>query len=539
MKLARIFLTASVLMIAFLSSVSYAQNEKVLVVMDQSNGMNREVGSQKLIYSAQKELIKFIGSLDSDTDVGVMVFGHTASKCLDAELIIPFGKPDAEKVRTELVKINSIGNRGLVDAIEKGLKLLAENYAPSTLYIITSGTDECGSRLYNVEEAYQKYGKDIRVVVIGLDVDLRDSDRLKEMVASVNGTYKEAQTAVELSSLMKDIVDSGNGNLLVVIQGMDPDNPKAELKVFNDLSQLVGSSSIEGYYSMNVPTGVYDLEIIYKGRNYWNRQVFINEKSRKQVTFDLAQASGELRISIVDSHGERMKGNVKVFNDVNDVVYEEKGQSEYILSLPSGNYSAEVSAGSSTEYFDFIEVGEDSTDDLVATLQTIVGTAEIVVNNMDGIPINASILVEDMDGNTVGKVDFSSTYLVTLAPGEYTATVTSSTGQQEITTFLCPEGDNITVDINLESPIGSIVVYLTTIEGDEVFGRIKVFDEQGRVLPHFEYESIEDSMFTFDVPVGTYRIQANAEDMMRTVDGVSVSEGEETTVYIKFTESTE
>jgi hypothetical protein len=281
------------------------------------------------------------------------------------------------------------------------------------------------------------------------------------------------------------------------------------------------------------------LEITYKGRNYWNRQVFINEKSRKQVTFDLAQASGELRISIVDSHGERMKGNVKVFNDVNDVVYEGKGLSEYILSLPVGNYSAEVTAGSATEYYDYIEVGEDSSDDLIATVQTTVGTAEIVVNNFDGIPINASILVEDMDGNTVGKVDFSSTYLVTLAPGEYTATVTSSTGQQEITSFFIPEGDNITVDINLEAPIGSIVVYLETTNGDEVFGRIKVFDEQGRVLPHFEYESIEDSMFTFDVPVGTYRIQANAEGSMRTVDGVSVSEGEETIVHIRFTESSD
>jgi hypothetical protein len=539
MKLARILLSASVLLIAFLSSISYAQNEKILVIMDQSNGMNREVGSQKLIYSAQKELIKFIGSLNSGADVGVMVFGHTADKCLDAELIVPFGKPDAEKLRNELLKITPIGNRGLVDAIEKGFKLLGENYVPSTLYIITSGTDECGSRLYHIEEAYQKYGKDIRVVVIGLDVDTRDSDRLKEMVTSVNGTYKDAETPVQLSSIMKGIIDSASGNLLVVLQGLDPDNPKAELKVYNNLSQLVGSSAIEGYYSMDVPTGVYDLEITYKGRNYWNRQVFINEKSRKQVTFDLAQASGELRISIVDSHGERMKGNVKVFNDVNDVVYEGKGLSEYILSLPVGNYSAEVTAGSATEYYDYIEVGEDSSDDLIATVQTTVGTAEIVVNNFDGIPINASILVEDMDGNTVGKVDFSSTYLVTLAPGEYTATVTSSTGQQEITSFFIPEGDNITVDINLEAPIGSIVVYLETTNGDEVFGRIKVFDEQGRVLPHFEYESIEDSMFTFDVPVGTYRIQANAEGSMRTVDGVSVSEGEETIVHIRFTESSD
>lgn len=536
MKLIRILLTASVLLIAFLSSVSYAQNEKILVIMDNSNSMTREVGSQKLIYSTQKELIKFIGSLNSDADVGVMVFGHTAGKCQDAELIVPFGKPDAEKLREALLKINPIGNRGLVDAIEKGLKLLGESYVPSTLYIITSGTDECGSRLYHIEEAYQKYGKDIRVVVIGLDVDIRESDKLKELVTYVSGTYKDAETPVELSSIMKGIVDSASGNLLVVLQGLDPDNPKAELKVFNDLSQLVGSSSIEGYYSMNVPTGVYDLEILYKGRNYWNRQVFINEKTRKQVTFDLSQASGELRITIMDSHGERMKGNAKVFNDVNDVVYEGKGQSEYILSLPVGNYSAEISAGSSTEYYDYIQVGEDSSDDLIATLQTIVGTAEIVVNNFDGIPINASILVEDMDGNTVGKVDFTSTYLITLAPGEYTVTVTSSTGQQEIQSFFIPEGDNITVDINLEAPIGSIVVYLETTNGDEVFGRIKVFDEQGRVLPHFEYESIEDSMFTFDLPVGTYRIQANAEGTMRTVDGVSVSEGDETVLHIKFPE---
>jgi len=521
--------------ICFATQTAYA--EKYLVLLDSSDGMGDEVGGERILYVAVKEVIKLIDSLDPDSKVGVMVFGHTAEGCEDAELIIPFGKPDISNIREQLGKLSPSGRRGLIDSIEKALvQLEKESEERAVIFLVTSGWDECGGRDFLVEDAFKKSRIEVRLVIIAINPDIRDSDKLKDIATMGHGTYHQVENPVELGNLLAEIAKGTKAGLQVIMRGSDPDVPGAQLKVYDDKARVIFNQTIEGFFSTDLASGSYDIQLIYQGNSFWRRDVSVKKDESTQVVFDLDIAMGELRIEIMDSNNERMKGNVVVQDDLGQVVYEGSGQSEYSITVPPGTYSAEITVGSEVEYFDGIEVLEEGIAYFPAVFSVMMGTAEIVVNNADGVPVNASIVIEDSEGKQVASSDYTSTFLVNLPPGDYSAIVTTRADQQEVVPFYVPEGDNITVGVEVEALMGSILVRLVTAEGDAVYGRIRVYDERGREIPHFERESTEDSEFSFELPVGTYRIEAQVEDVIRTLDGVTVQEGEENIVDITFPE---
>ncbi len=534
MKKMMVFIITLVLTIGFIVPVALAQSDRILVILDCSDAMRMEVKGERMIYIAKKELVGFVEKLKSNSIVGIMVFGHTSNRCDDAELIVPFGAPDGAKVRDALSPLTNPGSRGLFHAMKEGMKLLSESSDNPVMYIITSGGDQCGDRAYVVQDAYEQYGSKARIVIIGMDVSTRDADNLKDLAVLVAGVYKEVLYPQQLNSELAKITQSQHGNLVVFIRGADPEMPQGTLKIFDDRSKLVEKMQIDSMRTFNLNPGSYDIELTYKGRNFWERGVEISGDGQKVIEFVLDKEMGELAIEILDMDNERLKGSLAIMNELDSVLFDGKGKSYYRVSLPAGFYSAEVTVGDIVEYFDYIEIFDNSITDFVASISIVPGRVEVVVNNFDGVPINASVVIEDENGTIVGEAEFTSNYKISLPPGNYTALVTTSSGKQETHSFYMPEGDHIIVAVDIDAPMGSVLVCLNHPNGDEVYGYLKVFDERGRAVSHFEWESVQDSRFTFDLPVGMYRIQADSDGVVRTVDSVHVDEFDETVVYITF-----
>ncbi|MBU1024202.1 VWA domain-containing protein [bacterium] len=517
-----------------IAPAAFAQSEKILVILDCSSSMSKEIGNEKIIYVLKKEVMDFVGKLKSDATVGVMVFGHSQDKCDDAELIVPFATPNPELVRDNLAPVSTFGNRGLYYAMEKGLNLIGQSTAMSSIYVITSGLDQCGDRIYSVEDAYGKIGKNARITIVGLDVDSRDSDKLKELASLLDGAYNEISYPKQLSGILDNISKSLKGNLIIYLRGTDPDSPKGTIKIYDENMKTIDVQSIDNIYSSSLDSGIYNVQLTYKGKNYWKREVSVDENKPLQLTFDLDVPAGELNISILDNEQTSIKGSLIVFDEMKSVVFEASNQTEYHVSLPAGYYSAEVKVGQEIETFDFIEVVADGVTNFPVVFSILTGRVEIIINNFEGIPVNASVSIEDDEGNVVGETDFTSTYSLVLPPGDYVAVVTTPQGEQNSYPFYLPGGDNISVPVDIEAQMGSVLVNLLNSNGYEVFGWMKVYDSKGRAIPHFEWESIEDTSFSFDLPVGLYRIQAESDGVVRTVDNVQINESDETTVDIIF-----
>ncbi len=538
MKKAIISITALVITISLLVPAAFAKTNRTLIILDCSSAMRREAKGERIIYIAKRELVGFVERLKSDSIVGIMVFGHSDERCDDAELIVPFGTPDSTKVRDSLTPVTTLGSRGLFHAMKEGLKLLAESGENPVMYVITSGGDQCGDRIYSVQDAYEEYDKNTRIVIIGLDVDSRDSDNLKDLASIVGGIYKDVQYPQKLVDELAQIAESQHGNLVVFMRGMDPEMPQGTLRIYNDRSGLIEKVRISGMYTLNLNPGTYDIELTYKGRNFWERGIEISRDSQEQVMFKLDQSMGELKLEILDINNERLKGAVVIMDELDTIVFEGKNNSYFRVSLPSGFYSGEVKVGEITEYFDYVEIFDDGVTDVIVPISILPGRAEVVINNFDGIPVNASVVIEDENGNVMGESEFTSNYKATLPPGNYKALITTLNGKQESYHFYMPEGDRMIVAVDIDAPMGGIVVYFNDPNGDEVYGYLKVFDERGREIPHFEWESIEDSRFSFSLPVGMYRIQASSDGVVRTIDNVHIDEFDETIVEITFPEQT-
>jgi hypothetical protein len=492
MKKTIVFLTTFVIAISLVVPAAFAQTDRTLVILDCSSAMRTEVKGERMIYIAKKELVGFVE------------------------------------------KITNPGSRGLFHAMKKGMKLLSESSENPVMYVITSGSDQCGDRAYVVQDAYELYGSKARIVIIGMDVSTRDADNLKDLASLVGAVYKEVPYPQQLNSELAKITQSQHGNLVVFMRGADPEIPQGTLKIFDDRSKRVENIQIDSIHTFNLNPGTYDIELTYKGRNFWEREVKISSDGQKRVEFVLDKAMGELAIEILDIDNERLKGSLVIMDELDSVVFEGKGNSYFRVSLAAGFYSAEVTVGDIVEYFDYIEIFDDSITDFIAPISITPGRVEVVVNNLDGVPINASVVIEDESGTIVGESEFTSNYKITLPPGNYTALVTTSSGKQETHSFFMPEGDFVIVAVDIDAPMGSVIVYLNNPSGDEVYGYLRVFDERGRAVSHFEWESVEDSQFTFDLPVGMYRIQADSDGVVRTVDSVHVDEFDETVVYITF-----
>ena len=333
MKTKNIILTicATIMVIGLHSQFAYA--EKYLVVFDSSDGMSREIGGERLIYAASKEVTKFVDQLNTDARVGVMVFGHTDDGCEDAEIKVPFDKPDPEKVKTTLAQLAPSGKRGLIFAIEKAISVFSEGKESGVIFLVTSGWDECGGRTYEIEDALSDSKSKVMIVIIAISPDLRESDNLKDLAQTCKGNYHEVENIQSLGNLLGEAAQGTNSNLQVIMRGGDPEVPNAQFKIFDDKSQMILSRSISGFFSSDLETGTYDFQLIYEGKNFWQRQIFIRKGEQKQVVFDLDAAMGELKLEILDSNGERIKGNC-------EGIHSEKS----VYSYPESKYRRDTRA---------------------------------------------------------------------------------------------------------------------------------------------------------------------------------------------------
>ena len=94
----------------------------------------------------------------------------------------------------------------------------------------------------------------------------------------------------------------------------------------------------------------------------------------------------------------------------------------------------------------------------------------------------------------MGEAEFTSNFKSTLPPGDYTALITLSNGKQESYPFYLPEGDYVIVAVDIDAPVGAVLVYLNDPDANE----------------------------------------ASANGIVRTIDNVYVNESDETIVEIKF-----
>lgn len=221
------------------SDDSVAQKQKnVAVIFDSSGSMAGLVEGKRKIDIAKSATAKFIDTLDSSTNLSIMVYGHKGSNsisskavsCAGIEEIYYMGKINTAVAKEKLGTFQPTGWTPIAASMEKARTIL--NSYPSDknenmIILISDGKETCDGN--PAAKAKELLGSNIKVAtnVIGFDVSGEDEKMLRDISAGGGGKYFSVKSESEFDSAFKE-----NKNFMV---GFDCYMSQSDVWLGNDI----------------------------------------------------------------------------------------------------------------------------------------------------------------------------------------------------------------------------------------------------------------------------------------------------------------
>ncbi len=179
----------------------------MLFILDSSNSMWGQIDGTAKIATAKSVLANLLTDLPADTKVGLMAYGHrTKGDCGDVELLAGIG---AESTAGLLQKIKGIAPKGktpiaasLAESEGAFANIMEEN---NHVVLISDGIETCAGDPCKVAADLSTRGLNVRVHVVGFDVDADARRQLQCIAEAGNGMYFDAQSAQALRQAVAEV----------------------------------------------------------------------------------------------------------------------------------------------------------------------------------------------------------------------------------------------------------------------------------------------------------------------------------------------
>lgn len=188
-------------------------DSNVLLILDASNSMWGRIGRETKMDIARRVLRKAVADIDGRARLGLMLYGHrVAGDCGDVELAVPFGAGDATGSGDAAAVSAAIGGvkpRGKTPiagalALAEGAFAGHEEEANSVL-LVSDGLETCGGDPCAVAAQLRERGINLRVHVVGFDVDAAARAQLQCIADAGGGRYFDARDAGGLADAVAEI----------------------------------------------------------------------------------------------------------------------------------------------------------------------------------------------------------------------------------------------------------------------------------------------------------------------------------------------
>ncbi|WP_053202121.1 vWA domain-containing protein [Jiangella muralis] len=177
---------------------------RMMLVLDSSGSMAEATPSGGTRIDAAKDALRqVIGGLPDDQEVGLRVYGaevfsqNDPGACTDSQLI---AKPDTgnrDALTAALDGYEPYGETPIGYALQEAGKDLGTE-GPRTIVLVSDGEPTCAPDPCEVATQLAGDGVDVRIDVVGLDVDQAARDKLRCIADNGHGTYYDAQDADDL-----------------------------------------------------------------------------------------------------------------------------------------------------------------------------------------------------------------------------------------------------------------------------------------------------------------------------------------------------
>ena len=188
---------ATVFVTATLLAAPGAAKTNLLYILDASNSMWGHVGKQTKIDTAKSVLEGSLSSLPKGVTPALMVYGHRQKNdCGDVQLVAPFGSASPKGIAGLVKNITPRGKTPIATALQRAGQAfegrLEEN---NSVLLISDGIETCGGDPCAVAAELTKRGINLRVNVVGFDVDAKARAQLQCIARAGKGQYFDARNA--------------------------------------------------------------------------------------------------------------------------------------------------------------------------------------------------------------------------------------------------------------------------------------------------------------------------------------------------------
>ncbi|RKE12134.1 Ca-activated chloride channel family protein [Catellatospora citrea] len=195
--------------------VETAAPPRVELVLDVSGSMRAaDIDGRTRISVAQQAFNEVVDALPDGTELGIRVLGATyqgkdkAKGCLDTQQIVPVAPVDRAAAKAAIAALRPTGFTPVGLALRGAAEDLGTGETTRRIILITDGEDTCAPPdPCDVARELAAKGTHLVVDTLGLAPDDKVRRQLLCIAAATGGTYASAQTPVELTHRIQQLVD--------------------------------------------------------------------------------------------------------------------------------------------------------------------------------------------------------------------------------------------------------------------------------------------------------------------------------------------
>ena len=190
-----------------ISATPMQAKERFVLLIDGSGSMWGQVEGQAKIAILRDALDTVLGQLDTESEVGIVAFGHREKgNCADIEEIVPPTPFDAGLIRSAIANIQPKGKTPLSDGVRFAAQSQRFTEDKATVVILGDGRESCDKDPCAVAEELESLGVDLTVHAIAFDIaDEEGSRQLQCFAEKTGGMFLPAADSADLVAALETV----------------------------------------------------------------------------------------------------------------------------------------------------------------------------------------------------------------------------------------------------------------------------------------------------------------------------------------------
>jgi Ca-activated chloride channel family protein len=191
------------------SAAPSGELRNIVIILDSSGSMAARIGGESKIDAAQRVVRDLVGNMPSDMNVGLVVYGARSPRaqrdCNDIEVLQPVGPVNQAAFAAALSQAHPRGMTPIGASLQQAAAALEGRPGASTIVLVSDGGETCGTDPCAIaQDIRTRLGIDVRIHVVGFDVESSERSRLECVAQGGGGTYYPAATSDELEQALID-----------------------------------------------------------------------------------------------------------------------------------------------------------------------------------------------------------------------------------------------------------------------------------------------------------------------------------------------